>query len=188
MNMSTRLRDVLAATFVVICLCHSCAGKRNWDYEPISVHFVTSDASKINVISEVVRVSRYEYAISGNLTVTEDLDETTMIEAICYRSKSGAEDDYSILPFSIPNQPLEDFTKSYYKDILYKSLKHCSNVPPPEEAYPWPKGVVTFDMCSATGEGLPEYLPEGYYKIIFNLRGGVEIAYTGIVKLTTKLF
>lgn len=52
--------------------------QRNWDYEPISVHFETTDASKINVISKVVRVSRYDYAISANLTNTEQMDETTM--------------------------------------------------------------------------------------------------------------
>ncbi|XP_030246918.1 uncharacterized protein LOC108652710 [Drosophila navojoa] len=187
MDMSTRLRDVLAVTFLVIGLCHGCAGMRNWDYEPLSVHFVTSDASKINVVSEVVRVGRYDYAISANLTNTEDVDETTMIEALCYRSKSGAEDDYTILPFSIPNQPFKDFAKTYYKDIAYQSLKHCSNAPTPEEAYPWPKGVVTFNMCSATGEGLPEYLPEGYYKIIFKIGGRVEMVYTAIIKLTTKM-
>lgn len=109
------------------------------------------------------------------------------IEALCYRSSSGAEDDYKILPFSIPNQPFKDFVKSYYKDIIYKSFQHCSNAPPPEEAYPWPKGDINFDMCSTNGEGLPENLPEGYYKVIFKITASTQIVYTAIIKLTTKL-
>lgn len=108
------------------------------------------------------------------------------VEAYGYRSSSGNEEDYKLLPWSIPKQPFEKFIEEYYEKMIFKNLQHCSNIPETKDAYPWPKGTYTFDKCIVAGEGMPEIAPEGYYKVIFEVTGQCEMRFTTIVKVTTK--
>ncbi|XP_064543238.1 uncharacterized protein LOC135431834 [Drosophila montana] len=140
----------------------------------------------MNLEADVEPNGRKGYVFTGKVLVNFDMDDTTMVEATAYRSSSGAEDDYKILPWSIPKQTFKSFADSHYKDIVYKNLKQCSNIPEPENVYPWPKGTYKFDRCTATGDGMPEIAPEGYYKVIFTISGEVETGFTTIVRLFTK--
>ncbi|EDW62195.1 uncharacterized protein [Drosophila virilis] len=175
-----------SVAWILLLLVAGCAGKRNWDYEPISIDVRTTDASKINIEATVESMGRDGYAFTGKVLLNFDMDETTMVEATAYRSSTGSEEDYKLLPWSIPKQTFEKFANSHYKEIVYKNLEHCSNIPKPENVYPWPKGNYSFDRCTATGDGMPEIVPEGYYKVIFTISGEVEAGFTTIVKLVTK--
>ncbi|XP_030558274.1 uncharacterized protein LOC115760860 [Drosophila novamexicana] len=175
-----------SVAWILLFLVAGCAGKRNWDYEPISIVTRTTDESKINIGAEVEPMGRDGFAFTAHFLINFDMDETTMVEVTAYRSSTGSEDDYKLLPWSIPKQTFKKFADSHYKDIVFANLEHCSNIPNPENVYPWPKGTAIFDRCTATGDGMPEIAPEGYYKIIFTISGEVEAGFTTIVKLTTK--
>ncbi|ALC42391.1 CG34028, partial [Drosophila busckii] len=104
-----------------------------------------------------------------------------------YRSNTGNEEDYTLMPWSVPKQTYEEYTKSFYESIVHKNLAHCSNLPTPDKAYPIPKGTVyKFDRCVVDGDGMPDYAPDGYYKVVFNATGEVEWTVTIIVKITKK--
>ncbi|EDW62194.1 uncharacterized protein [Drosophila virilis] len=180
------LLSLSVAWILLLLLVDGSAGKRNWVYEPLSIDVRSTDASKVQVEAKVERIGRRDTACSGKLVVNCDMDETFMVEGTIYRSFSGNEDDYKLLPLGIPKQTFKSIVESYYKDIIYKNLEHCSNIPKPENAYPWPKGTFIFDRCTVTGDGLPEVLPEGYYKINFDISGPVETGLTAIVKLTSE--
>ncbi|XP_030558038.1 uncharacterized protein LOC115760710 [Drosophila novamexicana] len=179
------LPSLSVAGILLLLLVDGGAARRNWNYEPISIDVRSADASKVQVEAKIERIGRREYAYTGKMVVNYDMDDATMVEATIYRSYSGNEDDYKLLPFDIPKQTFKSIVESYYKDIIYKNLEHCSNLAKPENAYPWPKGTYIFDKCTVTGDGLPEVLPEGYYKVNFEISGPVEAGLTVIAKLTT---
>lgn len=115
------------------------------------------------------------------------------MEAVVYRSSSGAEADYKLLPWSIPKQSFYEYLNTYYKDVIMKAFGHCSNIPQFEDKFqpPWPVQTYVADKC-VLGEdnGLPEIAPPGFYKIIFSLSGTDQPTwgFTAIFKLTTKMF
>ncbi|XP_017867665.1 PREDICTED: uncharacterized protein LOC108616754 [Drosophila arizonae] len=176
----------LSIVWILLWLPDDSAGKRNWDYEPLSTLTESSNEDMIKLEAKVERVGRDEYAISADLFVNFDMDETTMVESYGYRSSSGNEEDYKLLPWSIPKQTFEKFVEEYYEKIIFKNLHQCSNIPETKDAYPWPKGTYTFDKCIVSGEGMPEIAPEGYYKVMFEVTGQYDLRFTAIVKVTTK--
>ncbi|XP_064543804.1 uncharacterized protein LOC135432196 [Drosophila montana] len=183
--MYTGLLLSLSVAWILLLLhVDGCAGKRNWEYQPISISARTSDASKLEIEADVQIIGRDYWVISGKLISNTDMNDTIMVEGTGYRSSSGAEDDYKLLPYHIPKQTFKQFADNHYKKIVYKNLKHCSNIPEPENVYPWPKGTYIFKRCIATGDGFPELLLEGYYKINFDITGDVEAGVTIIVLLT----
>ncbi|XP_064543537.1 uncharacterized protein LOC135432023 [Drosophila montana] len=175
-----------SVAWILLLLVAGCAGKRNWDYEPISIVTRTTDASKMNLEADVERIGRDECVFTAKLLLNFDMDDTTMVEATAYRSYSGSEDDYKVLPFRVPKQTFKQFAQTHYKEIAYKNLKECSNIPEPENVYPWPKGTYHFDNCTVTGDGMPEVVPVGYYKLVFTISGQVDFGFTNIGKVITN--
>lgn len=115
------------------------------------------------------------------------------VEASAYRSSSGDESDYKLLPWTIPKQPFFEYLNTYYKDVLVKNLGHCSNLPQFEGKFqpPWPKDKYIINKCQVDGDGLPEIAPPGFYKVIFLTYGPdpqPKWSFTGIFKLTNKMF
>lgn len=115
------------------------------------------------------------------------------MEASAYRSSSGDESDYKLLPWAIPKQPFYEYLNTYYKDVIVKNLGHCSNLPQFEGKFqpPWPKNTYNINKCQVDGEGLPEIAPPGYYKIIFLTYGPdpqPKWGCTAVFKVTNKMF
>ncbi|XP_017835540.1 uncharacterized protein LOC108594913 [Drosophila busckii] len=179
--------ELIKSLFVLLVLFQHCICKPQWEYEPISIVSQTSDPNKLNLESEVVRINRGEYAFSGELFWNFDADETTMVESMGYRSNTGNEEDYKLLPMGIPKQTYQEYLENFYEKMLYLNVKNCSKLPEPENAWPWARGTYTFKNCVATGDGLPDVTPEGYYKVVFMVTGEVEWNMTSIVKVTTKV-
>ncbi|XP_030558035.1 uncharacterized protein LOC115760707 [Drosophila novamexicana] len=127
-----------------------------------------------------------KYAITATLDWNYDTDETTTLEAVSYRSTSGNPDEYVLLPWSIPKQSYKKYTAFYYKDITFKNLGHCSNLPQPDTVDPWPRSIYKLGKCVISGEGMPEIASEGYYKIIFRMTGVLDWSIELIAKLSTK--
>ncbi|EDW62191.1 uncharacterized protein [Drosophila virilis] len=192
-------RSSASGIIAFVLLLNGCAGKRYWEYEPLSFKVQTSDPKKMNIVAITERVGPGKYALTATLDWNYDTDETTIsncvlnqislifsqVEAVAYRSSSGNPDEYILLPWSIPKQMYKKYTASYYKDILFKNLGHCSNLPQPDNVDPWPRNIYKLEKCVLTGDGLPEIAPQGYYKIIFRVTGEVDWSLELIAKLTT---
>ncbi|XP_017014750.2 uncharacterized protein [Drosophila takahashii] len=165
---------------------------RKWDYEPISITGYTSDESLMSYNISIDRIGRGEYGISGNADWKYDVTEETMVEGIAYRSSSGAESDYRVLPYSIPKQSFYEYLNTYYKDVIMRNVAHCSNIPTFKDKFqpPWPKKIYTAEKCVVDGEGLPEIVPPGFYKVIGNCTGPDQPTWsvTIVFKLTNKIF
>ncbi|KAH8308998.1 hypothetical protein KR059_004928, partial [Drosophila kikkawai] len=169
---------------------------RKWDYEPLSIDTYSSDESKLKFVAKVERVARGEFAIGGTIDFKYTPDSNTMVsycvEASAYRSSSGDESDYKLLPWSIPKQPFYEYLNTYYKDVIIKNLGHCTNLPQFQGKFqpPFPQGTYKLIKCKSDGDGLPEIAPPGFYKIIFTKSGPDQPTwgFTAIFKLTNKLF
>ncbi|KAH8272917.1 hypothetical protein KR018_009906, partial [Drosophila ironensis] len=161
---------------------------RNWDYEPVSLASFTSDESLLKIDAKVNRLGRADFALTVAVDWNYDADENTMVKADAYHCTSGDESDYKLMPFSVPSQPFFEFLNGFYKDAFIKNVGHCSNLIQFEDKFepPWPRGVYKMDKCVATGEGLPDVCPEGYYKIIFNATGQVNWGFILVARVTAK--
>ncbi|EDW01843.1 uncharacterized protein LOC6560249 [Drosophila grimshawi] len=175
----------LLLSSITLLLFNGCSGARNWDYEPLSIETYSSDDSKAKFEAWVERDGR-NHVFSAELTISYEMDERTMIQGTLYSSYSGYEDDYKPLPWSIENQTFQQFVIDFYTNVSYANLKPCSNLPEPANAYPFPMGTYTFTKCEVSGEGLPEIMAEGYYKIVLSSTGQVDVGFTGIARVTTK--
>ncbi|SPP75886.1 uncharacterized protein LOC117592396 [Drosophila guanche] len=178
-----------AGVWMVILMIQSSMGERNWEYEPVSITAFSSDESLLKIGARIDRLNRGEFAFSMTIDWNYDADDNTMVEADAYRSITGDENDYKILPWSIPRQPFYEYLNGFYKDAFIKNVGHCSNFVQFEGSYesPWPRNVYKLDKCVANGEGLPEIAPEGFYKIVYTTSGQVEWGFTLIAKVTAKV-
>ncbi|XP_017077702.1 uncharacterized protein LOC108112377 isoform X3 [Drosophila eugracilis] len=166
--------------------------KRKWDYEPISIKTYTSDASRFYSDLRIDRVGRGEFEWSGDTLWNYDTSEETMVEASAYRSPTGEESGYKLLPFSIPRQTLYDYLNTYYKYAIVKNFGSCSNIPQFKGKFepPIPRKTYIGRNCAIDGEGLPEVLPSGFYKVIFNCSGPDQPtwSFVAILKITPNMF
>ncbi|XP_016940568.4 uncharacterized protein [Drosophila suzukii] len=165
---------------------------RRWEYEPISVTGISSNDSLISFDTKIVRISRGEFGVSGIVEWNYDTTDKTMMEAVVYRSSSGDESDYKLLPFSVPKQSFYDYLNSYYKEVIMKNLGHCSNVPQFKGKFqpPWPKKTYIAEKCVFKADGLPDIILPGFYKIVFNCTGPNQPSwdFIGIAKIRNKMF
>ncbi|XP_016988925.1 uncharacterized protein LOC108051350 [Drosophila rhopaloa] len=188
----TKLLLTPTRTGILILFLHLAKAARKWDYEPISMSTTSSDDSKLKFDGKIDRLGRGEYGLTATIEWKYDTNEKTMVEATAYRSSSGDEKDYKLLPWSIPKQTFYEYIDTYYKDVIIKNVGHCSNLPNFKGKFqpPWPKNTYKLDKCKFDGDGLPEIAPPGYYKIIFNKFGPGQPTwgFTAVFKLTNKLF
>nr|XP_017014791.2 uncharacterized protein LOC108069297 isoform X1 [Drosophila takahashii] len=186
------IRAAVSSIFIPLYHFNKTCLQRKWDYEPISITAFTSDESLISFNISLVRIGRGEYGASAIVEWNYDTTEETMVEGVVYRSSSGAESDYRVLPYSIPKQSFYEYLNTYYKDVVMKNLAHCSNIPIFEDKFqpPWPKKTYIGDKCVVDGDGLPEIVPPGMYKIVCNCTGPDQPTWglTIIFKLTNRIF
>lgn len=107
---------------------------------------------------------------------------------LIYRSASGSESDYKLLPYAVPKKPFPS-AKTPYDEIAYPNLSLCSNIPKIEGdvLLPWPRNLYTFHLCAFSEGVIPEVMVDGFYKIIINLTGEVDWSLTIVIRIRTKL-
>ncbi|XP_017014790.2 uncharacterized protein [Drosophila takahashii] len=185
-------RCSLAGIWLAVLILRGCGAARKWDYEPISIATYSSDDSLIKLDVKIERVARGVYGVTGRINWNYDTSDKTMVEATVSRSDSGDESDYKLLPWAIPPQSLYDHMNTYYKDVSMKNFKHCSNVPQFVGKFqpPLPKMIYSGDKCVIDGDGLPDIMPPGFYKVILKCSGPGQPTWnsTSIFKITTKMF
>ncbi|XP_017044439.1 uncharacterized protein LOC108090335 [Drosophila ficusphila] len=182
--------------FVELCLLfllfNGCEAARKWEYEPLSLDTFSSDPKLIKIDAQIVRMGRADFGLTGTAEWNYDTTDETMVEVIAFRSSSGDESDYKMLPWAVPKQPFYDYLNTYYKDMFMKDFVSCSNLPQFEDKFepPWLKQKYYAEKCIINGEGLPDMVPLGYYKLIFNCTGPDQPSWSfvAVVKLTSKMF
>ncbi|XP_068144291.1 uncharacterized protein [Drosophila tropicalis] len=178
----------LTITWLILAAFPFATSKRQWEYELLSIDTFTSDESKLKIDFRVVRMGRGEFGFSGEIAFNYDADETTMVEGKGYRSTTGGESDYKVLPFDVPEQPYTEFLDKHYKNLIINNLAECSNLPQYEGDFvpPWPKDTYIFDKCIPKADGYPDFALEGYYKMVFKVTGPVNWGFTAIARIITK--
>ncbi|XP_017835536.1 uncharacterized protein LOC108594910 [Drosophila busckii] len=180
------MSKLIACVIVLLLPIDNAICKRMWDYTLLSMETTSSDPSKLRIDSAIDRINRTASGISATIHWNYDVDETTFVHLIGHRSNTGNEDDYVLLPWTIPNQTIAEFSNSYYKPIIHKNMEHCSTLP--EKVYPISKGTVwKFERCVIKGENLPHYLPDGMYKASFYGIGEVDFSLTVVIKVFKKI-
>nr|XP_044251790.1 LOW QUALITY PROTEIN: uncharacterized protein LOC108069295 [Drosophila takahashii] len=187
------IRAAVSSLFIPKNHINNISFQRKWDYEPLSITSTTSDESLILFKMKIVRIRRGEYGISPMSSGTSILlTKPWWIEASAYRSISGEDNDYKVLPWSLPKQPFYQYLNTYYKDVIMKNFAHCTNIPVFKDKFepPWPKKTYIGDKCVIDGDGLPEIAPPGYYKIVFAGSGPDQPSWSfaAVVKLTIRIF
>ncbi|XP_016957975.2 uncharacterized protein LOC108029978 [Drosophila biarmipes] len=186
------LRHLFVSISLGVLLVNEIRAARKWDYEPISVVGISSNDSLVSFDIQIIRIGRGEYGVSGTAVWNYDTTDETTMEAVAYRSSTGAESDYKLLPFSVPKQSFNDYINSYYKEVIMKNLAHCSNLPQFKGKFqpPWPKKTYWAEKCVFKCDGLPDIILPGLYKVVFNCTGPNQPSwdFIGIVKLRNKMF
>ncbi|XP_050743280.1 uncharacterized protein LOC108029979 [Drosophila biarmipes] len=183
------LLPIVGRLWLIVLLANHCTGARKWTYQPLSIETYSTDDNLLKISAKVDRIGRGDYGISAEIEFKYDVDETTMVEAVAYRSSSGEENDYKIIPLSIPKQNYIEFMNSNYKDVVIPNLSGCSNLITFEDKFepPFPKDTYKLDKCVADSDGFPDIVPEGYYKVNFTMSGQVDWGFIIIVKISNKL-
>ncbi|XP_022231757.1 uncharacterized protein LOC111080440 [Drosophila obscura] len=178
--------------WLLLVLCHGIVAERKWDYEPKFVSTHTSDESQLKIGANIDRLNRADFAVSATFDWNYDVDETTMVEGHAFRSFNGDESAYKLIPLSIPSTPFGNFIDTYYKDVFLTNVGYCSNLPQFKDKFqlPWPRGHYHLTKCVFSGQGLPEVLPLGYYKIFFKITGDNQPTwgFTVILHIKAKMF
>jgi len=100
------------------------------------------------------------------------------VGALAYRSANG-NGDYKLLPFGMPRIPLKKAINTFYKDLIMESLKNCSNFLYFKKTWEGPLEAknYTFHKCVIGTERLPQYMPEGFYKVILKSYVAIELGF-----------
>ncbi|EDV95069.1 GH22995 [Drosophila grimshawi] len=87
--------------WMLLLLIGGCISRRTWNFEIVSVSSYSANESMLNISVGIQQNSRHEMSMSAVIEWKFDADETMMVEFRSYRSYSGYEHDYKLLPYRI---------------------------------------------------------------------------------------
>ncbi|XP_061386246.1 uncharacterized protein LOC133321169, partial [Musca vetustissima] len=151
---------------------------RNWTFELKKVEVTTSNADLLNMSDfRAERVGRGQHALYGKIYLNFDIneDDGNELEVEIYRSASNMH-DFRPLPFRIYRTHLINILNTFYKDAAMENLKNCSNLPQFDDVFepPLKRDIYYFDKCIFDESGFPDFIVEGYYKVLARGHGPVE--------------
>ncbi|XP_002018541.2 uncharacterized protein LOC6592874 [Drosophila persimilis] len=185
------LSYIIPLLIISSALYDGCAAKKNWECEPQSVSAYSTNEGLLNIQLKTERVGRTGFFFSGTFFWNLDIDDSVLVEVELYRSTTGAESDYKLTPMSIPRQTFIEYLNTYYKDMVIKNLGDCSDLPQYEDERmtQLPKKTYTLTRCTVNGEGMPEVLVAGFYKILITISHPTVIQNVQvIIKITNTMF
>uniref|UniRef100_A0A1A9WYY4 Uncharacterized protein n=1 Tax=Glossina brevipalpis TaxID=37001 RepID=A0A1A9WYY4_9MUSC len=166
------------------------------------------------VLLIVKRLPRVERALSGYCILSFDIEESDdtertwtydilglktyssnpefisfniSIEILAYRSATGSELDYQLLPFSVPRMHFLTFINGYYKDNAMNDYEKCSNLPVFQgKLTKFVKNKYELHECQYSEDGFPSHLLPGYYRLIFLGHGRCEVKIIFEVQVISK--
>ncbi|KAI9584048.1 hypothetical protein GQX74_010383 [Glossina fuscipes] len=147
------------------------AFNKTWTMQLVSVEWNTTDDEMVELDLKVEQINRTSFAFSGTVDVRFEISENTMGECKIYYSASGNLDSYRMLPYGGSGK-IFDIIDSYYHQAC-KSFAKCSNFPlikTKARDYKY-RQLYTFDKCTFSNDAAPNYLPDGYYKVVTQLTG-----------------
>lgn len=100
---------------------------------------------------------------------------STQLEVQTYRSASNM-NNFRVLPFKIYRTHLFNILNTFYKDAAMENFKNCSNLPQFKHLFepPLKKDIYYMDKCIFDESGFPNYISEGFYKVMVRGFGPVE--------------
>uniref|UniRef100_A0A1A9WYY2 Uncharacterized protein n=1 Tax=Glossina brevipalpis TaxID=37001 RepID=A0A1A9WYY2_9MUSC len=137
------------------------------------------------------RLSRVERALSGYCILNFDIEEgdDTEFQMISYRSSTGSELDYQLLPYAVPPTHFLKFINGYYKDVVMKTFEKCSNMPIFQgKLTKFVKNKYEFEECQIPVDGLPNHMLPGYYRLITFIHGKAEVTIVVEVEISSKYY
>uniref|UniRef100_A0A1A9W1C2 Uncharacterized protein n=1 Tax=Glossina brevipalpis TaxID=37001 RepID=A0A1A9W1C2_9MUSC len=161
--------------------------QKTWTMEIVGVDWNITNEDLIAVDLKIEQVSRTSYRFSGTIDIRYELTEDSMFKLILYRSATGNADRYQLLPYRIEKTQFYDFLDEYYKGFL-KEFETCSNFPvikTKARDYKF-RQLYRFDKCTVTNDPMPNYMPEGYYKVIMQFSGETDWSLTFVVQVESK--
>ncbi|XP_037955688.1 uncharacterized protein LOC119685475 [Teleopsis dalmanni] len=147
-----------------------CWGKSNWNYEPLSVDFITSNPDKLDSKGTAVRISRGKYALNGFIDIKEDVTSDWIVELFVLKSVAG-NNNYIPTPFKMPASKFDDFMTNVYKRYLMESVQKCvPNAPVFKTSFvpPLKKQKFQINKCEIATNNFP-HLEPGLYKLVFRV-------------------
>ncbi|XP_073848977.1 uncharacterized protein [Musca autumnalis] len=164
--------------------------KHTWTYDMKSVQTHSENPDLVDFQKfKVERIRRGVYAASGNIIQNFDIVEgdDSEIEFLSYRSENGVK-PYRPLPFKVQRQHFFSYLNSFYK-LIMDTLKDCSNMPVFEDKFvpPFEKKIYTLDRCQFNRDEFPQYMQEGFYKIVVNGYGAAQWNLILIVEVQNDL-
>ncbi|KAI9584056.1 hypothetical protein GQX74_010391 [Glossina fuscipes] len=134
--------------------------------ELLSIMWDVADDEMVKIDLKVKQINRTSFALSGTVDLRYEFSENTMINVITYHSPSGNSDNYRELPYHLSAKVFDCLDK-YYKET-FKNFLNCSNLPQIEtEARDYKyRQLYIIDRCTLSNDAAPNYLPDGYYKVL----------------------
>ncbi|XP_011296214.2 uncharacterized protein LOC101897439 [Musca domestica] len=123
------------------------------------------------------RVGRGLHALSGKIVLNFDINEgdSNELEVQLFRSAKNM-NDFRILPLKIYRTHLFNILNTFYKDAAMANFKNCSNLPQFKKFFEPPLKSDTYymDRCLFDESGFPNYVVEGFYKVMVRGYGPAE--------------
>ncbi|XP_075167087.1 uncharacterized protein LOC142239205 [Haematobia irritans] len=161
--MNSLLRIVIVFYITQLTAC-----EQDWYFELESVNSTTTNPQLAELIVDVIRINRGQYAFSGTFVTNIEFNDTTKVDVDMFYSSSGKDEDYSHAPSKAKNMPFSHFMSFYYKEFLMNNLNSCAENAPKFDKFlpPLPKQSIRMDKCLLTTEGFSNIMENGKYKFL----------------------
>uniref|UniRef100_A0A1B0B4Q9 Uncharacterized protein n=1 Tax=Glossina palpalis gambiensis TaxID=67801 RepID=A0A1B0B4Q9_9MUSC len=169
--------------------------------ELLSIMWDVADDEMVKIDLKVKQINRTSFALSGTVDLRYEFSENTMINAyaqyywiyylqinvITYHSPSGNSDNYRELPYHLSAKVFDCLDK-YYNET-FKNFLSCLNLPQIEtEARDYKyRQLYIIDRCTLSNDAAPNYLPDGYYKVLAQFTGETKWSLTGLLYVESIL-
>uniref|UniRef100_A0A1A9V8X1 Uncharacterized protein n=1 Tax=Glossina austeni TaxID=7395 RepID=A0A1A9V8X1_GLOAU len=142
--------------------------------ELLSIVWNVADDEMVKIDLKVAQINRTSFAISGTVDLCYEISENTKVTVTLYQSASGNSDNYRKLPYQVSDK-LFDCLDQYYNQT-FKNFLSCSNFPLIEtEARDYKyRQLYIIDKCTLSNDAAPNYLPDGYYKVLVQFTGEAD--------------
>ncbi|EDW81970.1 uncharacterized protein Dwil_GK25378 [Drosophila willistoni] len=162
--------------------------EKTWTYTLVDITVTSSDESKVKAEARIERMGRGEFGLSGQIVLGVLVPPSIDVEVLTYRSADSGQ-TYKLQPYGVQRQGIYNALNNFYKNIIMESAKDCSNLPQFEgnltEIGP---DTYNFEKCQVKTDSFPQYMPEGFLKIVMLSYGEVEVKCEIIVNIEKKTF
>lgn len=135
------------------------------------------------------RINRGHFVLDGIVTVGADLTDQTLTNADIFYSSTAQH--FVRTPFVVHEMSLSEMINSFFKDMLFESLKDCiTNLPINDRSEtfvpPLTKRIMILENCEISNDNMPSHMRPGYYNVQFGFKNEAETIATVLAKVEPK--